>query len=174
VSCILGGKLEHFADKANIYHRIVKKQAASLHAVIPAKAGIHFPAVRQDGLSANTKKSEQQNLDSRFRGNDDVFTDSLRDGIRGDDRNLEKEHLYYRPVFAFEFVWTTEDKVGVIEVNGLTGEVSEDGQWFKDKLGQIATREMLFEAGGELAGVILPGSGFAVKVIERITAPPKE
>jgi hypothetical protein len=71
-------------------------------------------------------------------------------------------------------VWTTEDKVGVIEVDGLTGEVSEDGQWFKDKLGQIATREMLFEAGAELAGVILPGSGFAVKVIERITAPPKE
>lgn len=94
--------------------------------------------------------------------------------ILRDNRTLEKEYLYYRPVFAFEFVWTTEDKVGVIEVDGLTGEVSENGQWFKDKIGQIATREMLFEAGAELAGVIVPGGGIAVKVVEKLTAPPKE
>ena len=41
---------------------------------------------------------------------------------------IEKAHLYYRPVFAFEFAWTTEDRVGVIEVDGLTGEVIENGQ----------------------------------------------
>jgi hypothetical protein len=45
---------------------MVKGQAASPDAAIPAKAGIHFSAVRQDGLSVNTQKSERQNLDSRF------------------------------------------------------------------------------------------------------------
>lgn len=83
---------------------------------------------------------------------------------------VEKVHLYYRPVFAFEFAWTTEDKVGVIEVDGLTGEVIENGQWFKEKLQAITTREMLFEMGSELAGALVPGGGTAVKVIERITA----
>jgi hypothetical protein len=94
------------------------------------------------------------------------------DEVQRDVRTLEKAHLYYRPVFAFEFAWTTENKLGVIEVDGLTGEVVENGQWFKDKIGAIATREMLFEAGAELAGAFVPGGGLAVKVIERITANP--
>lgn len=93
------------------------------------------------------------------------------DEVQCDRRVLEKVYLYYRPVFAFEFSWTTEDKLGVIEVDGLTGEVVENGQWFKDKLNTIATREMLFEAGAEVAGAFIPGGGLAVKVIEKITAP---
>jgi len=82
---------------------------------------------------------------------------------------IEKVYLYYRPVFAFEFAWTTEDKVGVIEVDGLTGEVIENGQWFKEKLQAITTREMLFEMGSELAGALVPGGGAAVKVIKIIS-----
>jgi len=72
---------------------------------------------------------------------------------------IEKIHLYYRPVFAFEFAWTTEDRGGVIEVDGLTGEVVENGQWFKEKLQAITTRDMLFELGAELAGAFVPGAG---------------
>lgn len=94
--------------------------------------------------------------------------------VQRDVSTLEKTYLYWRPVFAFEFVWTTEDKVGVIEVDGLTGEVSENGQWFKDKIETIATREMLFEVGAELAGAIVPGGGIAVRVVEKLTTPPKE
>jgi len=89
--------------------------------------------------------------------------------IQQDFIAIEKAHLYYRPVFAFEFAWTTEDKVGVIEVDGLTGEVIENGQWFKDRMETILTREMLFEASAEIAGVIVPGGGLAVKVVERMT-----
>ena len=47
---------------------------------------------------------------------------------------IEKAHLYNRPVFAFEFAWTTEDKIGVIEVDGPTGEVIEKGKWFKERM----------------------------------------
>ncbi|MBB5370649.1 MULTISPECIES: hypothetical protein [unclassified Janthinobacterium] len=82
---------------------------------------------------------------------------------------VEKVYLYYRPVFAFEFTWTTEDKVGVIEVDGLTGEVLENGQWFRDTLQAITTREMLFELGSELASALLPGGGTAVRIIEKIS-----
>ena len=34
----------------------------------------------------------------------------------------------------------------------------------------ILTRDMLFEASAEIAGVIVPGGSLAVKVVERITA----
>ncbi|HOI67894.1 MAG TPA: hypothetical protein PLD03_14985, partial [Thiomonas arsenitoxydans] len=82
---------------------------------------------------------------------------------------VERLHLYWRPVFAFEFIWSTADKRGVIEVNGLTGEVSENGQWFKDKLSKVMTREMLLDAGCELAGAVVPGGGIAVKIIGKLT-----
>lgn len=82
---------------------------------------------------------------------------------------FEKVYLYLRPVFAFEFVWSSADKVGVIEVNGLTGEVNEDGRWFKEKMDKILTRDMLIEASSEIAGVFIPGGATAVKLIGRIT-----
>ena len=84
---------------------------------------------------------------------------------------LESLHLYLRPVFAFEFIWSSADKAGVIEVDGLTGAVHTDGQWFTDKLGRILTRQMLVDAGAELAGAFIPGAGVAVKLIDQLVAP---
>lgn len=93
--------------------------------------------------------------------------------IASDQVKFEKTHLYLRPVYAFEFVWSTADKRGVIEVDGLTGEVVEDGQWFKDKLERLMTRDTLFDIGADMAGSFVPGGSVAVKVIEKLTAPVK-
>jgi hypothetical protein len=89
--------------------------------------------------------------------------------IQGDSIEFERTYLYMRPVFAFEFRWTSADKVGVIEVDGLTGEVIENGRWFKDKVNQIITREMLVDLGAEVAGSLIPGGGVAVKLIGKMT-----
>ncbi|MFO6422061.1 hypothetical protein [Motilimonas sp. KMU-193] len=95
--------------------------------------------------------------------------------IIADMLSIDRAYLFFRPVFAFEYIWTTADKKGVIEVDGLTGEVIENGQWFKDKINRVMTREMLFELGGELAGSFIPGAGVAVKAIDLISAQePKE
>jgi hypothetical protein len=84
---------------------------------------------------------------------------------------FSKVHLYYRPVFAFEYVWASENRVGVIEIDGLTGEVIENGEWLREKIGQVMTRETLFDLGAEVAGAVVPGGGAAVKVIGRMTQP---
>jgi hypothetical protein len=89
--------------------------------------------------------------------------------IQLDAIEFERTFMYIRPVFAFEFKWTTADKVGVIEVDGLTGEVVENGRWFKDKVNEILTRETLVDIGAEVAGVVVPGGGAAVKLIAKIT-----
>lgn len=89
--------------------------------------------------------------------------------IQLDTIEFERTLMYIRPVFAFEFRWTTADKVGVIEVDGLTGEVVENGRWFKDKVNEILTREMLVDVGAEMAGVVLPGGGAAVKLLAKLT-----
>lgn len=89
--------------------------------------------------------------------------------IQNDSVEFERTYMYMRPVFAFEFKWSNADKVGVIEVDGLTGEVIENGRWFKDKVNEIVTREMLFDLGAEVAGSFLPGGGVAVKLIGKMT-----
>lgn len=88
--------------------------------------------------------------------------------ISEDVITFEKIHLFFVPVFAFEFVWTAGDKSGVIEVNGLTGEITENGQWYKDKLGDFVTRDMLIDLSADIASELVPGAGIAVKVAGRI------
>lgn len=80
---------------------------------------------------------------------------------------FEKAHIYFRPVFAFEFAWSPSDKRGVIEVDGLTGEIVENGQWFKEKVKQVMTREVLFEISAEVAGSLIPGAGVAMKALNK-------
>ena len=89
--------------------------------------------------------------------------------IASDCIEFERTYLYVRPVFAFEFRWASAEKTGVIEVDGLTGEVIENGRWFKDKVGKILTRDMLVDIGADVAGTCVPGGGFAVKLFAKIT-----
>lgn len=89
--------------------------------------------------------------------------------IRRDVASFERVHLYYRPVFAFEYVWSTSGKIGVIEIDGLTGDVVENGEWFRDRFERVMTRDMLFELGAEAATALVPGGGFAVKVLGKLS-----
>ena len=87
--------------------------------------------------------------------------------IQNDRTGLSTAHLYFRPVFAFEYSWN--NKLGVIEIDGLSGEVIENGEWFREKVEIMMSREMLFELGAEVASAVVPGSGYAVKLLNKVT-----
>ena len=89
--------------------------------------------------------------------------------ILTDDAIVDKIYLYFRPVYAFEFIWLNENKVGIIEIDGLNGEISEKGVWLKDRVSKVMTRDMFFDIGGEIANGMVPGSGVVVKMIDRMT-----
>lgn len=89
--------------------------------------------------------------------------------ILQDDATVEKIYLFFRPVYAFEFIWSHENKVGIIEIDGLNGEVSEKGEWLKDRVSKVMTRDMFFDIGGEIANGLVPGGGVAVKILDRMT-----
>lgn len=87
--------------------------------------------------------------------------------IQGDAIEFTTAHLYFRPVFAFEYNWN--NKLGVIEIDGLTGEVIENGEWFREKVDIMMSREMMFELGAEVASAVVPGSGYAVRLLNKVT-----
>ena len=89
--------------------------------------------------------------------------------IHDDLYRFEKVFLYYRPVSAFEYAWTSSGKIGVIEIDGLTGDVVESGEWFRDKIDKVMTREMLFDIGTEFASAVVPAGGIAVKLIQKLS-----
>lgn len=89
--------------------------------------------------------------------------------ILTDDAIVDKIYLYFRPVYAFEFIWSNENKVGIIEIDGLNGEISEKGVWLKERVSKVMTRDMFFDIGGEIANGMVHGSGVVVKMIDRMT-----
>ncbi len=89
--------------------------------------------------------------------------------ILTDDAIADKIYLFFKPVYAFEFIWSNENKVGIIEIDGLNGEISEKGVWLKDRVSKVMTRDMFFDIGGEIANGMVPGGGVVVKMIDRMT-----
>lgn len=57
----------------------------------------------------------------------------------------------------------------MIEVDGLTGEVVENGDWFKDKFDRVMTRETLIDVGAEIVGNLVPGGNVVVKIVGKVT-----
>lgn len=88
---------------------------------------------------------------------------------------VERIDLYYRPVRAFEFYWKPRDKRGVVEVDGLTGQVTIASS-LSANIAKVLTRENVFDIGADAAGLLIPGGSIAVKVarvaIDHASRPP--
>ncbi len=149
--------------------------------------------VHQDGLKRGLKPAKLQGYIDRFKAVERIqldmagtiapqlpFTAAVQlvmaklaaepidaHAIQQDCTEFTTAHLYFRPVFAFEYSWN--NKLGVIEIDGLSGEVIENGEWFRDKVEIMMSREMLFELGAEVASAVVPGSGYAVKLLNKVT-----
>lgn len=88
--------------------------------------------------------------------------------IEDDFEEITSLYLYFRPVYAFEYHWSAADKIGVIEVDGLTGEIIENGNWFKNTFDQAFTRDNLVELTAELASTFVPGGGTVIKIASKV------
>lgn len=80
--------------------------------------------------------------------------------------SLSRIELYYRPIYAFEFYWTTKDRQGVAEFDGLTGEMKTGGKTFKQAVKAVLKKDLLFDLGADALGIIVPGGSIAVKMVK--------
>ena len=85
------------------------------------------------------------------------------DTITEESMTLEHIDLYYRPWWAFEFHWGPKDKRGVVEIDGVTGQI-RPGQALMAKVQRAVSRDVLFDIGADTVSLLVPGGGIAVKV----------
>lgn len=76
---------------------------------------------------------------------------------------FEATDLYYRPWWAFEFLWQPKQKRAVVELDAITGQV-RPGQALITRMGKMVSRDALFDIGADTVGLLVPGGGIAVKV----------
>lgn len=78
--------------------------------------------------------------------------------------DIDYIYLYYRPVYAFEYHWTTRDKRAVWEFDAITGDVRTEGGQIKRQVNAVLANDALFDVGSDAIGTIVPGGGVAVKL----------
>jgi hypothetical protein len=82
--------------------------------------------------------------------------------------DVETLELNFRPVYAFEYEWSTKGKRAVIEFNALTGEIIGGGKKLQDQFKGILTQELLFDITADAAGMLVPGGSIAVKLVKAV------
>jgi hypothetical protein len=71
--------------------------------------------------------------------------------------------LVYRPIWAFEFELPAKAKRGVVEVDGLTGEV-KTATSLRLQINRHVSRDAVFDIGADTIGMIVPGGNIALKL----------
>lgn len=86
------------------------------------------------------------------------------DTVHQDLITIDAIDLYYRPVYAFEFLWTLKDRTAVAEFDGLTGKLSTEGVAVRVTPGKPLAPELLFDVGVDAIDLLVPGGGLAIKL----------
>jgi hypothetical protein len=82
--------------------------------------------------------------------------------------DIETVDLNFRPIYAFEYEWTTKNKKVVIEFDPLTGEMRTGGKRWSDQLKGLLTRDLIFDVTADAFGTIVPGGSIAVKLVKAV------
>ena len=82
--------------------------------------------------------------------------------------DIQTVDLNFRPIYAFEYEWTTKNKKVVIEFDPLTGEMRTGGKRLSDQIKGLLTRDLIFDVTADAFGTIVPGGSIAVKLVKAV------
>ena len=82
--------------------------------------------------------------------------------------DIQTIDLNFRPIYAFEYEWTTKNKKVVIEFDPLTGEMHTGGKKWSDQIKGLLTRDLLFDVTADAFGTLVPGGSIAVKLVKAV------
>jgi hypothetical protein len=88
--------------------------------------------------------------------------------IQEEQVNVETLDLYFRPVYAVEYVWASKGKQIVLEFDALTGDARSGGKKLSDQIKSVVTRDLIFDVTADAVGMIVPGGSIAVKLVKAV------
>lgn len=77
---------------------------------------------------------------------------------------IERIELYFKPIYAFEYHWIPKERHAVAEFDGLSGQMHIGGKALRQTLSSKISRDLLFDLGANVAGMIVPGGYIAVRL----------
>ena len=89
---------------------------------------------------------------------DDILVEEIR---------IDKLHLYFRPIYVFEYLWRPKDKVANLEFDSVLLDYKSGGKPLKQKMKEIISEPDLFDIGADAVGMLVPGGGLAMKLARR-------
>ena len=96
-----------------------------------------------------------------------MITGIQADTILREEVQVSRIDLYYRPVYAFKYSWTSKQKEAIVEIDGLTGEFRAGTRVFAEYLGKVLDQSFLFDIGADAVGMFVPGGGIAIKAAKK-------
>lgn len=82
--------------------------------------------------------------------------------------DIEALELNFRPVYAFEFEWSSKGKRVVVEFDALLGDSRTGGKKWSDDIKGILSRDLFFDVTADAVGMLVPGGGIAVKLVKAV------
>ncbi|HLO32172.1 MAG TPA: hypothetical protein VK249_23690 [Anaerolineales bacterium] len=82
--------------------------------------------------------------------------------------DVESIELNFRPVYAFEYEWSSKGKRVVVEFDALLGDIRSGGKKWSDQIKGILTRDLFFDVTADAVGMIVPGGSIAVKLVKAV------
>ena len=87
--------------------------------------------------------------------------------ITREEIRIEALHLYFRPIYAFEYLWVAKNKAATLELDAATLQAKPGGKTVKEKMAEIIKEADLFDIGTDVANLVVPGGGLAMKLAKR-------
>ena len=72
--------------------------------------------------------------------------------------------LFFRPVYAFEYLWRSKQKTQSLEIDGVTAESRTTSTSVGSRVSRRLSKELLFDIGADAVDLLVPGGGIALKV----------
>ena len=93
-----------------------------------------------------------------------LMTAIQADTIITDTVEVSSIALFFRPVYAFEYLWRSKSKTQSLEIDGVTGESKTTSTTVGSRVSRRLSKELLFDIGADAVDLLVPGGGIAMKV----------
>jgi hypothetical protein len=132
------------------YLKFASSDIADLSAFAPEKAIVVPPQVRIAQVVRELIQSMMKAVQA--------------DTIQQEKVEISQVALYFHPIYAFEYHWTTKDKKQIVEFDGLTGAMRTEGKTLHDSIKKVIDNDLLFDLSSEAINLVVPGGAIAIKL----------